>query len=402
MGLSQSVLAAGALQPVQLAVEVTGQSAMGRNSRALVLCIDRSGSMNAGNNMQKAVEAAYALIGQLTEEDQIALVSFSTRPGVDLPLTRADAYGKRLALNAVSNLQARGGTHLHGGLSLATQEANRSSAAVRRVVLISDGIPTEGDQRPAAITALSSDASARGVTVTTFGVGSQAPGGLMERVAVMGGGNFRFVRDAGSLRQALAQELNDSSRLAVQDVVVQVELPAGTSFVNASGVFAETHGQVVSLRLGDVVAGQTRHALVALEAGTSGLNQLNVTLRATGRSGGMGHSAADVLSARVSNNAAEVATSGLPWVRVQGELSSAAVEVKKAAAIMALGGDVNRNKGAEGLEAVAAMMERKAEKEPALAAPAARMRALAGASKADKDTGAASNSAYEQAFDLAR
>ena len=55
LGLSQSVLAAGAVQPLQVAVEVTGQGSMGRSSRALVLCMDRSGSMNAGNNMQKAV-----------------------------------------------------------------------------------------------------------------------------------------------------------------------------------------------------------------------------------------------------------------------------------------------------------------------------------------------------------
>ena len=51
---------------------------------------------------------------------------------------------------------------------------------------------------------------------------------------------------------------------------------------------------------------------------------------------------------------------------------------------------------------LATVMEKKAETEPTLAAPARRLRALAGASRADGDTGAASNAAYEQAFDLAR
>ena len=398
VGLGQGVLALGANQPLNLAVEVRGTAPMNHQNRALILCVDRSGSMT-GPNMAHALNAARWLVQNLSADDEVALISFSTHAGVDLPLTRADAGGKRAAMEAINSMMARGGTNLHGGLRLAVNEATRASAAVRRVVLLSDGVPTEGDVRPNAITTLAQTASSRAVTVTALGVGSQAPGGLMDRVATAGGGNFRFIRDGGGLRAHLAAELDETSRLSVQDVLVTVELPEGFTFSHANGALAEMHGRTVTLRLGDVVSGTTRSASVGLDvvAPNAPLYLTNVSL--TARANGAVVSGGGQVAATTSTDASTVAASRVGWVGVRGELAAAATEIKEAAGDFERG---NRGAGQARLEAAARKIEEKAKYEPAMAAPAKKMRAMADEAKADKDTGATANKNYQEAFEMAR
>ncbi|MBI5498231.1 MAG: VWA domain-containing protein [Deltaproteobacteria bacterium] len=397
-GLSQAVVARATEQVVDVAMEVEGTRAQSGQSRALVLCLDRSGSM-AGRNMDQALESARWFIRSLSEDDELALVSFSTRPGVDLPLTRADAAGKAAALAVVDAMHARGGTHLHGGLSLAVAEAARSGAPIHRVVLVSDGVPTEGDVRAASILSLAGEAASQGVTVTTLGVGSQAPGGLMERVAVAAGGNFRFIRDGAGIREALQAELNASGRLAVRDVRVRLALPDGATLGATSGAIPEMQGRTVWARVGDVAAGDRRHVMFRVHLPAENVSGWSFAVHAVGRQSSTTVDTDGTLLASVSDDAAAVARSRIEWVMGQALLAAAATEVKAAAEAYSRG---DSGGGVLRLREVANKMDEAARKQPALAPKARALRLFVDDADKETDPGMAANGATARAFDLAQ
>ncbi len=398
VGLAQGRVAAGVDNVVPLALELTGLSADANLPRTLVLCVDRSGSMS-GAPIRHARTAARALIERLQPQDEVALVSFSGDAGVDLMVTPATPEGLQAALEAVDRLAARGGTNLAEGLSLAMAQARVGHGAIKRVVLVSDGIPTEGDTRPSAIVSVASLAARGGISITALGVGAQAPGGLMERVAVAGVGNFRFVRDSSSLSQALAMELHDTASVALRAVQVAITLPSGASVVKSQGMAVEQSGNQATLTLGDLTTGETRHALmhVRLPAATEGAFDFSARIQGL-RAGAPLHAVAQ-LGAVPDNDAAAVARSHVAWVGSQVYLADASMELKQAAEVMDKG-DVAG--GRAQLNKVAEKLEQRARADRTFAPAAAKLRSLADEASAAPVAGMASNAAHEGAYGLVR
>jgi Ca-activated chloride channel family protein len=399
VGLAQGLVPQGASVELDLAVQVTGRQATGRSTRAMVLCLDRSGSMSGGNIKQARAAAAH-LIRSLADDDEVALVTFGGRADVEVSLRRATPEGKAAALRVVEAVEARGGTDLHGGLTLATQEAVRGEAMVRRVVLISDGMPTEGDVRPGSIIDLARRAASRGTVVTAVAVGSQSPGGLMERVATSGGGSYRFLRDGSGLQGVLAAEMAESAAVVGQDTRVQVDLPPGVQVLRVAGAWADTGGSRVTIPLGDVVTGQARHVLVTVRVPAAGATTWAFPVAATARRLGQPVQVNGQVSAGTSGDAAAVANSAVTWVRRRADLATAAEEVRSAAQSWEKGDQAS---GRSALQKAVAKMERAAAADPALAAPTQRLRAFAsGAAAADGDAQSVANEAHEEAFKLTR
>lgn len=398
VGLGQGLVPQDAGVEVDLAVEIVGQAQTGRTSRVMVLCLDRSGSMSGGN-IRQARAAAAQLIQSLSEEDEVAVVAFGSQPGIEVPLRRATLEGKRTALGLVDALDARGGTDLHGGLRLAIQEAQHGTAAVRRVVLISDGVPTEGDVRPASILELARGASARGTVITTVAVGSQSPGGLMERVATASGGSYRYVRDGAGLHHVLATELEESSAVAAQEARLAVVLPPGVRLTRLGGASADATEGRLTINVGDVVAGQTRNLLLTLRIPSAGAATWQFPVTASARQRGVLLEAPGEVTALTSTDAAAVANSVVPWVRLRGQMVGVAQEVREAAQRWEQG---DRSGGRSALEKAAARMEEEAARNPGLAAPARKLREFATKAAAEGDTRDVANQAHEQAFTLAR
>ncbi|MEW5854458.1 MAG: vWA domain-containing protein [Myxococcota bacterium] len=398
VGLGGGLVPVGVPSSLDVAVEITGQEATGPSRKALVLCLDRSGSMSGGN-IRDARDAAASLIRTLGDDDEIAVVSFSSNPVLDVPLMRATDAGKRTALMAVSDLEARGGTNLYGGLELARREARSATAPVRRVVLLSDGIPTEGEVRPNAIMKLSRNMAGDGVVVSTLAVGAQSPGGLMERVATSSGGSYRFLRDGSGLAHALAMELKEAAAVVAQDAVISVHIPTGTRLIRASGAMADQSGDVVQLRLGDVVAHQTRNVLLTLSLPAEQEHTWLIPVRASARESGTPVGAMAEVGAVTSTDATAVARNKVGWVQVRADLADAADEMRRAAEYAEKG---DSRTAVEELDRVATKLEAKAKDKPVLVESARKARAFAQGASAAPSASVVANEAHEQAFGFAR
>ncbi|MGV4416876.1 VWA domain-containing protein [Trueperella pyogenes] len=111
----------------------------------IVLVGDRSGSMKDDERMKKAKDAAEKFVDSLlasqTEKGttRIALVSFAEDARTDVELTNDASQLK----DAIEKLEANGATFTQGGIKLAREMLEKSTADFKHIVLLSDGEPTK-------------------------------------------------------------------------------------------------------------------------------------------------------------------------------------------------------------------------------------------------------------------
>jgi Ca-activated chloride channel family protein len=244
-----------------------------------VLIIDRSGSMS-GPKMERAKEAARALVEALGPKDRFAIVDFSDAARVLVQSTEATREAKAQAMAMIARVQAMGGTNLSAAFDAAAPQLSegRQRGRVDKLFVASDGQANQGIfARPALLRlALERFGSA---TVSTFGIGEDYDEQFMTRLAVQAGGRARYVSDGAMLAQAFAAEFSRAAAAVAHDVRLDVR-PFKNVVVQRVLGFESAAGGV---RLPDIAAGEERRVLVRLLVppgrGTAELADIHVTWR---------------------------------------------------------------------------------------------------------------------------
>ena len=170
----------------------------------LVLALDTSGSM-AGDKLAAAQASAAALVRALGPDDTFACIGFATRVTTLIAPTAMTAGGKSLAIAHLAHARAGGNTDLAGALLAALALAGEGGAA-GRVLLLTDGCPTEGVTDVGQIEALARGARAA-ATLSTFGFGRDVNPLLLNALAETGRGNYTFIENGEAPTLAIAAEL---------------------------------------------------------------------------------------------------------------------------------------------------------------------------------------------------
>jgi Ca-activated chloride channel family protein len=220
----------------------------GREALHFVAVLDVSGSMS-GNKIQAAKQAVQDAVHRLQEGDVFTLVTFSTDVRCTLSAKRVDANLRRVIKSALDEIRAGGQTALCGGLERGIQEAAQALRATNLVLLLSDGQANVGETDIESVGRRAIEARAKGVTVSALGVGRDYNEALMAEIAIDGGGRFYHIADASQIAAYLTGELGEMASLAARNVVVTLDLPAGTSLQSLSAAYP-VEGQSVSL--GDI------------------------------------------------------------------------------------------------------------------------------------------------------
>jgi Mg-chelatase subunit ChlD len=116
--------------------------------RACVLVVDASGSV-VGDELAAAVLTAAALAQRMRPGDELAVIAFWSTAVLLQPL--AVGVRPQAVVDRLFDLRGGGTTDIDLALRTAGQQLARTRTAVRDVLLLSDGVPTDSpDPRPAA------------------------------------------------------------------------------------------------------------------------------------------------------------------------------------------------------------------------------------------------------------
>ncbi len=256
------------------AVEVPGAA---RSAVNLALVIDRSGSMS-GFKLNQAKQAARQLISQLTPADRLAIVHYGSDVK-SLDGLFATPANKEKLLTYVDGIWDDGGTNIGAGLSTGRDLllVGRGDFKVNRLVLISDGQPTEGMIEFEGLTGLVREIRNAGVSVSSVGVGDDFNEQLMAAFAEVGAGAYAYLQDASQLAAIFQKDLNAAGTQVARGVTLTFRVPRGAQLQRVLGYSQVSRrmdgdSELVTVALPDFAAAQMERVVAhfTVDASVSG------------------------------------------------------------------------------------------------------------------------------------
>lgn len=178
-------------------------------NRAVVLVVDKSGSMRDDNRILYAKEAAKAVARQLRDIDLLGVVGFDDSPFVVVYLeTMARLRG--VVDTQIDRLKPGGQTYFLPALVEARRQLERANATRKHLILLSDGV-TRGSQGELVdlVSQMKNDSK---ITVSTVAISSEADVRIMKRLSQYGGGLFHHTVDPSSLPRIVLEQLQDKPK----------------------------------------------------------------------------------------------------------------------------------------------------------------------------------------------
>jgi Ca-activated chloride channel family protein len=192
-----------------------------RPTLALMLVIDKSGSMQENDKIGSARVAALAAAKSLGPNDQIGIIVFEDEARRLSPLDRAPTQQARLP-NLLQGIIPGGGTHIRPALELAVEDLRAVGAAARHkhIILLTDGQDnlTVSSKKPDYMR-LCEDALGSGIRISTVAVGSEkeTDRDLLREIANRGQGKFYFTEDATEIPRIVLKAANEVGRRSIKE-----------------------------------------------------------------------------------------------------------------------------------------------------------------------------------------
>lgn len=232
----------------------------------IALVIDKSGSMGQARKMDYVKKAARKLVKRIRPRDRFSIVAYDDHVSVPLPAGSVEDH--RRAKRIINSLYPGGSTNLSGGLMEGYSQVRRHyiEGGINRVLLLSDGLANRGITSPWELSRIVSSESARGVSLTTLGVGLDFNEDLMASLAESGRGTYYFIDRPGRIGEILAGEFDTLSTISALDVTITIEVKPHVRIDDVMGYEYRRQGRNVEIHLGDMSAGERRKVMVRLQA----------------------------------------------------------------------------------------------------------------------------------------
>lgn len=193
-----------------LPVDMDVTSSMKIPSLAMVFVIDKSGSMGSvevsgATKLDLVKEAVIASVEIMNPYYTVGLLAFDADFEWTVPLVRAGE--RQRIVEDLSLLSSGGGTVLEGALDEARIRLSEIEAAVKHLIVLSDGLTSDAEFEP-----IINRMRDNHITVTTVSIGSSANRELMQKIAEWGGGRSYHTTDTRSIPQIFASETTIVSR----------------------------------------------------------------------------------------------------------------------------------------------------------------------------------------------
>ena len=174
---------------------------------AMVIALDKSCSMGegAGTPLGMAKEAGIQTVELLSSRDMLGVIGFDGAATFIVPLQTLD--DKAPVRKKIAQIRSGGGTDIYPALDRSFKSLRQTDAALKHVVLLSDGMTSGADYQT-----LIEAAAKEHVTVTSLAIGQGADQDTMKKFAKWGQGNFYYVTDSNAIPAIFTRETMLASR----------------------------------------------------------------------------------------------------------------------------------------------------------------------------------------------
>ena len=215
----------------------------------LVIVVDTSGSMDAEGKIDFVKEGLVLMLDKLDNNDTLSIVSYDSVAKVEMGPTKVTKENKPNIVEVIEGLEPGGSTNLNDGMIQGYEMAMKGitdNESIHRIMLLSDGLVTAGEDNEAVILQNSAKYNEEGIGITTIGVGTSFNFELMYGLANQGNGNFYFLEDGDKLVDVFQHEIEYLLTPVAQNLKISFTLPQGFGVEEIYGFdFVVDNGEVI-------------------------------------------------------------------------------------------------------------------------------------------------------------
>lgn len=195
-------------------------------AKALVLVIDRSGSMSTDSRLSKAKNGAIKVLDVLNENDMVSIVSFSDTVKVHQAMT--SVKNKDQIIEAISKIKVDGGTVLSSGLKEAQKQLSGLDVEYKNIITLTDGSTASGDESKCL--RLVSDMADENICSSFINITNSSGANFLKKCANKGNGSYYYCRTAASLENIILTSV--SNDMANKPVIGDSDTPSFAVQIN--------------------------------------------------------------------------------------------------------------------------------------------------------------------------
>lgn len=207
---------------------------------AIVVVLDRSGSMNAGvgggkTKMDLANLGTAQVLDLLGPSDELGVIAVDSSPHTIVGLDTVDRVrSQRETILSIASMG--GGIFVYSGLLAGSEMILQASAQTKHIILFSDARDSE---EPGKYRELLTHCEAAGVTVSVIGLGqdTDVDADFLKDVALRGKGEIYFTDKPSELPRIFAQDTFTVARSTFVEEETAIDVTAGVTMLGGSSAW---------------------------------------------------------------------------------------------------------------------------------------------------------------------
>jgi Ca-activated chloride channel family protein len=215
--------------------------------------------------LELAKKAAINAVEKMNIGDYVSLVVFDDRVDVLFNSKELTETRKEILINTIKNISIRGGTDVHAGWFAGASEVAKTMKEkfINRVLILTDGVTYSGITDSKEICSNVNALLKKGISTTTFGVGSGFNEDLLQEMSEKGGGNFYYIKEEKDFDDVFSQEFSGLLNIAGTEIEIELQTAEGVKISKQLNNFLITDNKLV---LSDISGGKKVSLLFNLES----------------------------------------------------------------------------------------------------------------------------------------